>query len=228
MSPNLQARFRSIFNFRDIDKIPFFGVLFIFGCLFSVVFAAGFEANFYLLLALFIFGLIASVFNRKFSYYLLIPLCLAFLSGAFYVKIFDSYIKNRQVITGLVYVDGFGKVESIKHFHNKINHQDGAFLVISDLKLHKSGEIIAKNSKISQKNSKKRKKTSKNSQKARKKSSKKQKTFKFTKTQQKNLLNIENYQEIDREFLNSLKNYQQVDWVIDEKTGKEIFARPPQ
>lgn len=46
------------------------------------------------------------------------------------------------------------------------------------------------------------------------------------KTIQKNFINLEGYQEVDRKFLDYSKNYQQVKWL--EIKGREVFPNPPQ
>ena len=60
--------------------------------------------------------------------------------------------------------------------------------------------------------------------KTKKKKPKKKKTI-SEKTIQKNFLNLADYQEIDREFLDYLKNYQQVEWL--KIKDREVFPNPP-
>ncbi len=150
--------------------------------------------------------------------------CALFLSGSFYCAVYQKLLLNQTEITGKIYVDAVGKVAAIKKFYNPINGLEGANLVIVQPSLYKSNSL--KNPETTKKSSRKKpegevagkvagKLVGKLGGKPRKISEK---------NIQKNFLNLEDYQEIDRKFLDYSANYQHVNWV----GTKHEFPNPPQ
>ena len=288
----------------------------------GVVFYLSFPQNFIfyktLFATIFCCALLFSFLNRHSLRSLIYIACATFLCGSFYVFFYENYFVSETKITGKVYVDVIGKVESVKKFYNPVNHLEGANLVVSETKMYKSKFVAkkkvvkkkAKKKKVKKKkpssmsSSRKRGSKTKNSKQvermdprlreddkgedtnlntestqlspdhkseitnsnnetsisqstqlsqpsplssSRKRGSKtkrskqvermdprlreddteRENTFeKKWKTIEKNYINLSGYQEIDREFLDLSKNYQQVAW--REIKGREVFPNPPQ
>ncbi len=122
-----------------------------------------------------------------------------FIFLLFFIITFFSQkiINNYHKITGIIFVDVRGKIDDI----NKFKKGGGANLLLSDLILYKSEY--------------------------------KQKSFPKAKKMRKisenyilrNFMNLGGYQEIDRDFLEKSKNYQQILWI--KKGDREIYPKPP-
>lgn len=231
-------------------------VLFGFGAAFYIGFAAEFLSNFFLILALFFAATFFAYLNRHSFRFLIYTACAIFLAGSFYAALYEKTFLHHTPITGKIYVDGIGKVESIKKFYNPINHLEGATLVISNPDLYQAN-FSAKKPEIKKPKVKKNKiKKEKIPTEPKKRKSKKQKAQeigltieeyeekvaleKIKKAEeklrkkaekkaefiQKNYINVANYQDRDRKFLDFSKNYQQVKWV--DFKGRNRFPHPPQ
>ena len=133
---------------------------------------------------------------RSFIFAALAWFFCGFLFTVFYLKCANNYTQ----VTGKIFVDVRAKVEDVAKFSNKINHHEGMNLVLSQLSFYKS-EFHA-------------------SSKTKKRPRKIDEKFIL-----KNFMNVGNYQQIDREFLNAKNNYQSVNWI--EKDGREAYPRPP-
>jgi competence protein ComEC len=185
-----------------------------FGAAFYISYQKNFLDNFFYIIALFGASLILYFLNQNSRRSLIFLGCALFLLGGFYANLYQKTFLSHTKISGKVYVDAVGKIESVKKFHNSRTGADGVSLVISDLVLYKA--------KFTQETSNKTNK-SVTKKSANKKTKKPKKSF--SKTEQKNLVNLPNYQEIDRKFLDYSKNYQQVEWQkID---GKDVFPNAP-
>ena len=207
-------------------------VLFGFGAAFYLQFEEKFLSNFSTLVALFFVSAFLYFLNRNSLRSLIFLACSLFLLGSFYTNFYQKIFLSHTEITGKVYVDGVGKVESIKLFRNPVNGVEGARLVISQPVLYKSKFVEKKKitkkkkKKKSEKKKKPRKKKITKTDETPKPKKKKKKKGPSEKTIKKNYLNLKNYQEIDREFLDYSKNYQQVEWF--KIKGRERFPNPPQ
>jgi len=268
----LTAFFYNIFAQEKDNLWLWMPVLFGFGAAFYFLFEESFIEKFSLLVVLFFISSFLAFFNRNSLRFLVFLGCALFLLGGFYSDFYQKTVLNHTKISGKIYVDGIGKVESIRKFYNPKNGVEGANLVISKPVLYKSkfAEKKKKVKKLRQKKiSKKIQKDTKNveegdailikpeKKKRRrrksdevevsrllkfeasfaenilvkktvdKKSKKKKPKKKISeKTILKNFVNLKNYQEIDREFLDYSKNYQVVNW--QEIEGRERFPNPPQ
>ena len=162
---------------------------------FGAVFYFSYPQNFLSKLPIFIalFCCAAILFRN-----LICAACLCFLLGSFYGIFYEKFFLNHTEISGKIYADITGKVVEIKKFYNPVNHLKGLNLVIAEPVLYRTkfdNKIVKK---------KKPKKIS-------------------DKKIIKDFVNLENYQEVDRKFLDYAKNYQNVDWNDDGK-----FPNPPQ
>ncbi len=282
----LTAFFYDIFA-REKDNLwLWMPVLFGFGAAFYFLFEESFIEKFSLLFALFFISSFLAFLNRNSLRFLVFLGCALFLLGGFYSDFYQKTVFNHTKISGKIYVDGTGKVESIRKFYNPKNGVEGANLVISEPVLYKS-KFAEKKKKPKKKKVKKprQKKVSKQIQedpkidlnsaanvekgdailikpekkkrrrrksdevevsrllkfeasfaenilvkktvdKKLKKKAPRQKKKISEKTILKNFVNLQNYQEIDREFLDYSKNYQVVNW--QEIKGREYFPNPPQ
>jgi len=158
----------------------------------GIIFYFEFSAVFY---PLFVAAVFLFIISRSF----ILLACIAFLLGGFYAKFYEKPIE----LNAKTFVEVSGKVESVRKFYNPINHLEGANLVVSDLTLKKpttyQKKRPVKKSKL-QKDEKKEHKISK------RKPRKKHKIS--TKKIEKDFVNLEGYQEIDREFLDQINAYQ--------------------
>ena len=125
----------------------------------GVVFYLSFPQNFIfyktLFATIFCCALLFSFLNRHSLRSLIYIACATFLCGSFYVFFYENYFVSETKITGKVYVDVIGKVESVKKFYNPVNHLEGANLVVSETKMYKS-KFVAKK-KVVKKKAKKKK-----------------------------------------------------------------------
>lgn len=188
---------------------------------FGATFYFSFPVNLWHFAALFFAAVILFFLNRESRRSLIYLACGSFLLGCFYANIYPKIFLNHTEITGKIYVDVIGKVESVKKFTNPVNHLEGANLVISEPKMYESKFIPKK--KI--KKAKKKKDGAVKKKTPRKKKPKAPKKIP-EKTIEKNFVNLAGYQEIDREFLDRKKNYQQVEWL--KIKGRNTFPNPPQ
>jgi competence protein ComEC len=137
-------------------------VLFGLGAAFYILFEANFLANFQIFAALFCAAAVFYFLSRTSYRSLIFLACALFLLGSFYTfsyqKIFLSYTK----ITGKVYVDAVGKIESVKKFYNPQNGVAGVNLVISQPVMYKAKfaekKVVKKKKKPKKKKIKKPKK----------------------------------------------------------------------
>lgn len=194
--------------------------LFGFGVAFYFSFEANFLEKFYIFAALFFISAVAAFLNRDSFRALIFIACATFLAGCFYANFYPNFFLNYGKITGKIYVDAVGKVESIKKFYNSANGVEGANLVIVEPELYRS-KFVEKKKVVK----KKKKKKSITKKPKKKKAPKKIHKIPIKKIE-KNFLNLVGFQEIDREFLDYSANYQQVAW--QEINGREAFPNSPQ
>jgi len=277
----LTAFFYDIFA-REKDNLwLWMPVLFGFGAAFYFLFEESFIGKFSLLVVLFFISSFLAFLNRNSLRFLIFLGCALFLLGGFYSDFYQKTVLNYTKISGKIYVDGIGKVESIRKFYNPKNGIEGSNLVISEPVLYKSkfaekkkkvkksrqkklskqikedakidvnsGSNVEEGDAILIKPKKKKRRRRKSDEvevsrlikfeasfaenilvkktvdkKPKKKAPRKKKKI-SEKTILKNFVNLKNYQEIDREFLDYSKNYQVVNW--QEIKGREYFPNPPQ
>lgn len=194
-------------------------VLFGFGVAFYFLFEANFLEKFYFFAALFFSSALFYFFNRNSHRALIFVACALFLAGCFYANFYQKTFLNQTEIHGKIFVDVIGKVEDVRKFYNPTNRLEGANLLISDPVLHKS-KFVEKKKVVKKKKAKKS-----NFPRARKIQKKAKKKKISDKKIEKDFLNLEGFQEIDREFLDYSKNYQAVEWL--QIKGRELFPSPP-
>jgi ComEC/Rec2-related protein len=178
--------------------------LFAFGCIFFISFQENFLTSLVIFSALFFAAIFLSICNRSSNRFLICAAIAIFLTGSFYAFFYQKTFLSHTEITGKVYVDGVGKIESLRKFHNPINHLDGANLVIAKPVLYKSEFTKKKEHPTVKKKKSSPKKISKSKL-------------------EKNFINLQDYQDLDRGFLDHSKNYQQVEWIGE----KKLFPNPP-
>lgn len=277
----LTAFFYDIFTQEKDNLWLWMPVLFGFGAAFYFLFEESFIEKFALLLVLFFISSFLAFLNRNSLRFLVFLGCALFLLGGFYSDFYQKTILNHTKISGKIYVDGIGKVESIRKFYNPKNGVEGSNLVISEPVLYKSkfaekkkkvkkphqkkvSKQIQEDAKIDvnsganaeegdailikpEKKKRRRRKSDevevnrllkfeasfaenimvkKTVDKKPKKKAPRKKKKTSEKTILKNFVNLKNYQEIDREFLDHSKNYQIVNW--QEIKGRERFPKSPQ
>lgn len=197
------------------------------GAAFFISFSSGFLAKIFIFATLFFCSLILFYLNR-FSLRSLIYIAIAtFFAGAFYSIFYTKTFLNHTEISGKVYVDGSAKIESIKNFHNPINHLDGMYLLVSQPYLEQS-KFVKKVAKKEIKAKKPKKKKLLKPRKPRKPAdpNKPKKPKKPRKISTKNFVNLKDYQDFDRAAIDWRQSYQNVNWI--EKNDKKIFPRPPE
>jgi competence protein ComEC len=301
--PKPSAFFAKIFNFERDDLWLWVPVLFGFGAAFYLSFEKNFLANFLLFVVLFFVSAAFYFFNRHSYRSLVFIACAVFLLGGFYTNFYQKIFLSHTKITGKVYVDVVGKVESVKKFYNPQNGVEGLNLVILEPAMYQAKFADKKSFKKTKKKKAKKKKTKKaksiqsnqasneceatilqensapcpvkivenfadaakpeiapeqlannlepvaqeevikpkklrkprlkkttekkakpTKKKVKKKAKKKKKISE--KTIQKKFINLANYQEIDRKFLDFSKNYQNVKWL--QTNDRQRFPNAPQ
>ncbi len=214
-----------------------------FGVAFYFSFQENFLTNFALIFILFVAAILLFYFNRDSRRSLIFIACATFLLGGFYANFYEKTFLNHTKISGKIYVDVVGKVESIKKFYNSVNRLEGANLVVLEPEMYEAKfakKVVKK--KIKKKKAVKRKILKRvqndglfghpqlptrhpelvSGSTAKPKSKKKISAKKI----EKDFVNLAGYQEIDREFLDYSKNYQHVEWL--EIKGRKQFPNPPQ
>ena len=222
---------------QNSDSVLWLAFFFSCGCIFYSKFTNNFISEIFIFIAFLVIASILflkNIFTKKSLIYLFI---LSFLLGSFYNLFYDKIFLNYTKISEKIYVKSEGKIVEIKKFYNPINHQYGANLLIANpviSRIDSTDKIYSKSSKkIKKKISKKKKagkKTKKDIKKKTKKTHKKiKKTIdKFDKisvTKFRNLINLKNYQEIDRVFLDYQKYYSNYNWLII--NGYQQLSKPP-
>lgn len=185
-------------NSRLILWIPVFVGL---GAYFTISFFDHFTfAKIIFAIAILVAAFFGYFFNRDSYRSFVFVVVAAFMFGCVYTFIYQKSVNNYTKVTGKIFVDVRAKVADVNKFSNKITHHEGMNLLLSEPEFYKS-QFSAK------------KKIVKREQKI---------TEKYI---IKNFMNLEGFQEIDREFLNKANNYQVVNWV--EKNGREVYPSPP-
>ncbi len=121
------------------------------GAAFYILFEANFLANFQIFAALFCAAAVFYFLNRTSYRSLVFLACAIFLLGSFYTFTYQKIFLSHTKITGKVYVDAVGKIESIKKFYNPQNGVAGPNLVISRPVMYKAKFVekkVAKKKKI--------------------------------------------------------------------------------
>ena len=172
------------------------------GAYFAILFFDNFScAKIIFALLLFAFSLLGYFSNRHSYKSFIFAALAAFFFGCLYSVFYQKCANNYTKVTGKIFVDVKAKVADINKFSNKISGHEGMNLLLAEPQLYKSQF------------QNKKKTTAKRQQKI------------TEKLILKNFMNLDGFQEIDREFLNQTTNYQVVNW--EEKNGREAYPKPP-
>ncbi len=193
--------FEEILTIENTKIILWIPVLIGLGAYFAILFFDNFSVVKIILAAIiFAISLLGYFLNRDSYRSFIFAALAAFLFGCLYSLFYQKCANNYTQVTGRIFVDVKAKVVDINKFTNKVNHHEGMNLLLSDPVFYKS-QFQSK------------KKTSTRQQ---------QITEKYI---IKNFMNLDGFQEIDRDFLNQATNYQIVNW--QEKDGRELYPKPP-
>lgn len=177
-------------------------VLFGCGIIFYVNFSSGFLGNITPVSAVFFVSIFLGYLNRNSWRFLVFMAATLFFCGSFYTFFYEKIFITPHQIHGKIYVDGVGKISEIKKFYNQINHVEGLNLLISEPVVQQANST----KKIEKKSQKKQKllaeKDAKTSQKPQKSAYEKRR-----KTIEKNFVNVADFQEMDRRFLDARNRY---------------------
>lgn len=202
---------------------------------------------------LLILALLAAYFDR-FSYAALFYIFSGLiLLGFLWSFSYQKFIILDKQITGKIFADVKGEITHIKSITSAKNNKTRLSLIISNPTLYKTSfrnkksqktKIIKKKSpkKMTKKFRKLLKKCDQNSscenkvkntfkeheanKKLRREERRRKRAKKISvKEIENSFLNLKDYQEIDREFLGKLSNYQKVNWI--DKDGRKAFPNPP-
>jgi hypothetical protein len=165
---------------------------------------------------------------------------IIFILGIFYSKFYIKHFAKNEIFEQKIYIKGEGKIVDLKEFYNPVTHYFGVNIALDNLtinklsfqnkKIDKAKNIKVK--KVKKKKKKVKKKSKKSSEKKVKKSSQKisktqiKKQQAFGKKIYKNYVNIVNYQEVDRHFLDFKKNNFSQNWIA--KNNEFILEHSPQ
>jgi competence protein ComEC len=179
-------------------------------------------SNFILPILLFICAIFLALIYRHHHRLTVFFAIAIFLFGYLWGFFYDRYIGANNQINGIIYADVIGRIKDLRIYHNSINKRSAANIIIGDLTFYKPNYLDHKSSKSKIKKS------------VHKKSKRKKihsKAKKITKTMLDKWLNISNLQQIDRQFLEQQKNYQNIEWVINKKhdnhDNRLIYKDPP-
>jgi len=139
------------------------------------------------------------LYNRNSYRSFIFSACAIFLFGFLSSFFYQKFVNNYTKITGKIFVDVKASVSDINKFTNKMNGREGFNLLLSKPVFYKS-EFKGNKKNHRQKNI-------------------------DEEYILKNFMNVGGYQEIDREFLDKSKNYQEVNWI--EKDGRKLYYKPP-
>lgn len=167
----------------------------------------------WLVITLFLSALILASIYRKSYRFIIIFSIAVFLFGYLWALFYDQKIASNNKITGVIYAKAVGRIKDLKINQNAFKQKSIATLVIGEINLYQIPPHPNKHKAATSYQQKKQIK-------------KKLKAKKITKNMTKNWLNIDDMQEIDRQFLEQKKNYQIVKWVRDKK-GQMIYKNPP-
>lgn len=220
----------------DIQNFKFCAVLIFVG---GIIFAISYRqscANF-LSLFIIIFGALLILYSLDYSSFRAYIYCaqLVFLLGILYVIFYHKYFLQNNYFHQKLYVQARGKIIETRFFSNPQNHMRGVNLKIrisdlSKLELNKNPPNKTLKKSLTKKIKKTRpKKTSKHRKKSSsKKISKPKKTKRelaLARRVYKKFINVSNYQELDRKFLDTKNNIYFDEWL--EVDGKKILKNVP-
>ena len=224
---NCLSFFQKIFTIFQKEKANYLfytAIIFIAGISYYLYYQTNCDRFFFIIILVFIYVLIYFLFSFLFGENIFLKALLIFILGIFYGKIYFYYFSKDKYYDYKFYINSTAKIIDIKPFYNSQTRLMGANILLKNLELKKMEFLLNK------KPTKKFKKPKKKKNKIKKKSSKKttNSTKKPTKNAEKiykNYLNLQNYLELDREFLDNKKFYKQPLWI--EQNREYILQNPP-
>ena len=206
-------------------------VIFITGTSYYLYFQVNCDKFFPVIILIFIYVLIFCLLSFWLGENILLKALIIFILGIFYGKIYFHYFSKDKYYEHKFYINSTAKIIDIKPFYNSQTRQVGANILLKNLELKKMEFLPNKKTvKKFQKSKKPKKKKTKNSKKSTKKILKKSKNSskklkKIAKKLYKNYLNVNNYLEIDRQFIDYKKFYNQPPWIV--KNQDLVLENPP-
>ena len=231
---------KNIFDSERLNFIFYAVLLFVLGCAFYIYFEKNCEYYSQYFIAILSFLILIWILDFKSSRAIFYLALIIFILGIFYSKFYIKHFAKNEVFEQKLYIKGEGKIVGLKEFYNPVTHYVGVNISLDNLTINKLSFQNKKIDKISNKKAKKikkkkkkikkkskktsEKKVKKTSQKISKKQIKKQQVF--AKKIYKNYVNVVNYQEVDRHFLDFKKNNFSQNWIA--KNNEFILENSPQ
>ena len=230
----------NIFASERLNFIFYAILLFVLGCAFYIYFEKNCDYFFQFFIVIFGALILLWSLNFKSSRAIFYLALIIFILGIFYSRFYVKYFAKNEIFAQKIYIKGIGKIIDLKEFYNPVNHNFGVNILLNNLTVNK---LNFQNNKIDKASAKKVKKTKKEKKEIKKKSKKSLKkkikktsqknSKKPTKKQQafakkiyKNYLNLRNYQEVDRRFLDFKKNNFTQNWIA--QNNEFILKDSPQ
>jgi len=223
---------KNILTSERLNFIFYAILLFVLGNAFYIYFEE--NCDYFLQFFVVIFGFLILVWSLDFKssrafFYLAL---IIFILGIFYSKFYVNYFAKNEVFSQKLYIKGRGKIVDLKEFYNPINGNFGQNILLENLTISK---LNFQNKKVDKASNRKVKKAKKSKKKTKKKSTKHSKKISKTQTKKqkafakkiyKNYVNLQNYQEIDRLFLDFKKHNYNQNWIV--KNNEFVLENSPQ
>lgn len=222
---------KNIFDSERLNFIFYAVLLFVLGCAFYIYFEKNCEYYSQYFIAILSFLILIWILDFKSSRAIFYLALIIFILGIFYSKFYIKHFAKNEVFEQKIYIKGEGKIVGLKEFYNPVTHYVGVNISLDNLTINKlsfqSNKIDKvknkKVKKIKKKKKKVKKKSKKSSQKISKKQIKNQQVF--ARKIYKNYVNIVNYQEVDRHFVDFKKNNFSQNWIA--KNNEFILENSP-
>jgi ComEC/Rec2-related protein len=222
---------KNIFDSERLNFIFYAVLLFVLGCAFYIYFERNCEYYSQYFIAILSFLILIWILDFKSSRAIFYLALIIFILGIFYSKFYIKHFAKNEVFEQKIYIKGEGKIVGLKEFYNPVTHYVGVNISLDNLTINKlsfqSNKIDKvknkKVKKIKKKKKKVKKKSKKSSQKISKKQIKNQQVF--ARKIYKNYVNIVNYQEVDRHFVDFKKNNFSQNWIA--KNNEFILENSP-
>lgn len=227
---------KNIFDSERLNFIFYAVLLFVLGCAFYIYFEKNCEYYSQYFIAILSFLILIWILDFKSLRAIFYLALIIFILGIFYSKFYIKYFAKNEVFEQKIYIKGEGKIVDLKEFYNPVTHYVGVNILLDNLTINK---LNFQNNKIDKVKNKKAKKIKKKKKEVKKKSKKysekkvKKSSQKISKKQQvfakkiyKNYVNIVNYQEVDRHFVDFKKNNFSQNWIAE--NNEFILENSPQ
>lgn len=226
---NFFENFLAIFQQEFRNYFLYAILIFIAGTSYYLYYHPNCEKYFSVIILIFIFTVIFYFLSFLIIENILFLALIIFILGIFYGKIYFNFFIKDKYYENKFYINSTAKIIDIKPFYNSQTRLVGANILVKNLALKKLE--FTKNKKIKKpKKKKSKKKIVKTIKKAPKKTINKarnsaKKLQKNAKKIYKNYLNLTNYLELDRTFLDYKKFYNPPSWI--QQNQVQILQNPP-